>query len=66
MKKTNLKTNYAKGFTIRLTNKNRLIVENECKILNVSINNFVNYLESLFGSVGDNGINATIKKEVLK
>lgn len=66
MKKTNLKTNYAKGFTIRLTNKNRLIVENECKILNVSINNFVNYLVSLFGSVGDNGINATIKKEVLK
>ncbi len=47
-----------------LSYENRKIVETEAKNLNVSINNFVNYLVSLFGSVGDSGINATIKKEV--
>ena len=69
MSKKYLKTNsnLAKGFLLRLTPQNRLIVETEAKNLNVSINNFVNYLVSLFGSVGNNGINAdiTIKKEVL-
>lgn len=68
MSKKYLKTNsnLAKGFLLRLTPQNRLIVETEAKNLNVSINNFVNYLVSLFDSVNDNGINATIKKEVLK
>ena len=66
MYQKNLKINKAKLFSIRLTPQNRLIVETEAKNLNVSINNFVNYLVSLFGSVGDSGINSTIKKEVLK
>lgn len=68
MSKKYLKTNsnLAKGFLLRLTPQNRKIVETEAKNLNVSINNFVNYLVSLFDSVNDNGINATIKKEVLK
>lgn len=64
--KKNLKIDKAKTTTIRFTDSNRIVVENECKNLNVSINNFVNYLVSLFDSVNDNGINATIKKEVLK
>ena len=66
MSRKSLKTNKAKGFLLRLTNQNRKIVETEAKNLNVSINNFVNYLVSLFGSVGDSGINSTIKKEVWK
>lgn len=67
MSRKSLKTNKAKGFLLRLTNQNRLLVETEAKNLNVSINNFLNYLVSLFGSVGDNGISAdiTINKEVL-
>ena len=63
MSRKSLKTNKAKGFLLRLTNQNRLLVETEAKNLNVSINNFLNYLVSLFCSVGDNDI--TIKKEVL-
>lgn len=57
----NIKIHLSKITTIRLTNQNRLIVENECKKLNISINNFVNYLIELFDSN-----NTVIKKEVSK
>lgn len=56
--KKNIKTNQSKITTIRLTNQNRSIVENECKKLNISINNFVNYLIELFDSVNDNEIDS--------
>ncbi len=56
--KKNIKTNQSKITTIRLTNQNRSIVENECKKLNISINNFVNYLIELFDSVNENEIDS--------
>jgi len=58
MKKQNAKVGTLFITTIRLTDSNRKIVETEAKNLNVSINNFVNYLISLFGSVNENEIDS--------